>query len=288
MLAWRPSPLVAERGLHDNRYGSLRNYSPASLPRLLGSILKSKTGYVLPGPTDRHLIDPWVRHLRANGVELHAGTRITRMEPEPGGVVLTSARGGELFDAVVVTTFVPELVTLLNASRLDHTIVEVGHTHCVAHTVELHPDEVVLASSQPTFYSHNGINVLVQPERARCVVLCTLTSRTDTPYVLGQVRDFLKLEHEFRSVLRRSNQRPGEAVYAADYLRPGRILRRPAPGVYFAGSAIRNTYPVDSAEGAVRSALAVVQQVRRDFGLLVPAPVEICSMTGNTGWGRDR
>lgn len=65
----------------------------------------------------------------------------------------------------------------------------------------------------------------------------------------------------------RPNQRPGEAILVGDYLRPDRILRQPLPGVYFAGSAIHNSYPIDSAEGAARSSLTAAALIRHDHGL---------------------
>ncbi|MDX2680349.1 FAD-dependent oxidoreductase [Streptomyces sp. NY05-11A] len=270
LWAWRPSPLLAERhfsGRGDNRYGSARNYSAIPLARMAANLFRSKTAFVLPGATDEYLVDPWVTHLRERGVTLTADRRVSRIEPSGGIVQVHTRAGAEEFDAVVVTAFVPDMVALLDASRIDHTVDEDSHTHCVAFTVDLDAREAVLREPGPVLYSRDGINVLVQPEAGRCVVLCTLSPRTDEEYVMEKVRLHLDLRHPVRRVRTRPNQRPGEAILVGDYLRPGRILRRPAPGVYFAGSAIHNSYPIDSAEGAARSALTTAALIRHDLGL---------------------
>ncbi|MFF2363970.1 FAD-dependent oxidoreductase [Streptomyces sp. NPDC058122] len=275
LWAWRPSPLLAERhfsGRGENRYGSARNYSPLPLARMAANLFRSKTAFVLPGATDEYLVDPWVAHLRERGVTLTADRRVSRIEPSGGAVRVHTRAGAEEFDAVVVTAFVPDMVALLDASRIDHAVDEDGHTHCVAFTVDLDDREAVLRESGPVLYSRDGINILMQPDAGRCVVLCTLSPRTDEEYVMEKVRLHLDLRHPVRRVRQRPNQRPGEAILAGDYLRPDRITRRPLPGVYFAGSAIHNSYPIDSAEGAARSALTAAALIRRDLGLRTDRP----------------
>ena len=290
--SWRPTPLLAEQHLNANRYGSLRNYSALPLLRMGANLFRSKIGYVLPGPTDEYLVDPWVNHLREQGVEFAAGRRVTGLEPispvplgargnapgpdvrhqrrgargraGAGGVRVTTDALSADFEVVVVTAFVPDLVHLLNSAGLDHTAVETRHTHCVAHTFDLDPREKIFGSG-PTFYCRDGINVLVQPEHHRCVVLCTTSRRTDAAFVLPRVREFLELSHDPLRAVSRVNQRPGEGIMIGDYLRPERILRRPFPGLYFAGSCMRNSYPLDSAEGAARSAFNAFCRIRRDF-----------------------
>lgn len=266
---WRPSPLLAERhfrGRGENRYGSARNYSPASMARMAANVLRAKTGFVLPGGTDEHLIDPWVGYLRDRDVTLRAGLRVSRVEPRGRRLLVHTREGAEEFDAVVVTAFVPDLVALLDASRIDHRVQETEYTHCVAFTLDLDHREAVLREPGPVLYSRDGINALVQPEADRCVVLCTLSPDTDEDFVLAKVRAHLELRHPVLRVRRRPNQRPGEGILSSDYLRPDRILRRPVQGLYFAGSALRNSYPIDSAEGAVRTGLIVAARLRRDFG----------------------
>ncbi|MBK3580344.1 FAD-dependent oxidoreductase [Streptomyces sp. MBT65] len=269
LWAWRPSPLLAEkhfRGRGDNRYGSARNYSALSLARMAVNLFRAKTAFVLPGATDTCLVDPWVAHLRERGVTLTADRRVSRVEQAGRNVRVHTRAGAEQFDAIVITAFVPDMVALLDASRIDHAVSEADHTHCVAFTVDLDPREAVLREPDPVLYSRDGINILVQPEAGRCVVLCTLSPRTDEEYVMAKVRGHLDLRHPLRQVRTRPNQRPGEAILAGDYLRRDRILRRPAPNVHFAGSAIHNSYPIDSAEGAARTGLAAAARIRRDLG----------------------
>jgi len=266
LRAWRATPLVADQGRCANRYGSVRNYSLLPLLRMTANLLRSKSAYALPGPTDECLIAPWVAQLRANGVELSADTRVTMIRPHGSALNLTTTRGTSAFDAVVVTAFVPDLVTLLTASRLGHTVREAGHTHCVAFTLDLDPRERILTAAGPALYCRDGINALVQPEHACCVVLCTTAKNTEAASVLPKVRRSLGLEHDFVRVRSRLNQRPAEAVFVGDYLEPDRILRHRVGNLYFAGSAVRNSYPIDSAEGAVRSAFNAVDRLCRDFG----------------------
>ncbi|CRK57687.1 hypothetical protein [Alloactinosynnema sp. L-07] len=267
---WRPSPLVADQqGRNANRFGSLRDYSPVGLLRMARNLVRSKTGYVLPGPTDVYLIDPWLRDLRRRGVSLEADRRVTNLAQHGSHVAVTTAMGTEVFDVVVVTAFVPDLVNLLDASKIDHIAVDSGNTHCVAYTIQLDPREKVLADASPAMYCRDGVNILVQPGHDRCVVLCTMATRTDPDHVLAKVRSYLELDRDLVSVRCRVNQRPGEAVFVGDYVRSDRLLRRPMRGLYFAGSAIHNSYPIDAAEGAVRSALAAVRAIRRDYDLEV-------------------
>lgn len=272
--AWRPSPLVAEqrrarRLASSNRYGSLRSYSLMPLLRMGSGVLRAKTGYVLPGPTDEYLVDPWVRHLRARGVDLRMNARVRSVQPGQNRVSLWTAEGAHDFDAVVVTAYVPDLVTLLDAAQLYHSVDDLEQIHCAAFTIELDPREPVLAAPEPRFYSHGGTNVLLQPEHHRCVVLCTGSASTVAAEVVATVREFLGLEHETGHVATRRNQRPGEAVYGGNSLRADRILRRPVRRLYFAGSHVRNSYPIDSAESAARSAVNAVDELGRDLG--VPA-----------------
>jgi hypothetical protein len=266
---WRPSPLLGEHRPRErgaNRYGSVFNYSLSSVLRMAGNLFRSKIGYTLPGPTDSCLIDPWAHFLRQRGVRFETGCRVTRLEPRGDDVRVHTRETAADFDAVVVTAFVPDLFALLSASRLNHGIREVDHMHCVAHTITLDPREPVLARTHPdpAVYQCQGISVLVQPEAARCVALCIRNKRTDPEYVLHVLRALLPLNFPVQRILTRPNQRPGEAILAGDYTRTDRILRVPTGRVYFAGSHVRNAYPMDSAEGAARTAAAAVRSLLRD------------------------
>ncbi|MEV4887793.1 FAD-dependent oxidoreductase [Nonomuraea sp. NPDC055795] len=267
---WRPTPLIGEHTPRErgaNRYGSVLNYSPRTVLRMAGNLFRSKTGFALPGSTDVFLIEPWVHHLRAHGVTLTAGRRVTGVNLDGDPVDVRTSEGWQRFDAVVVTAFVPDLVALLNSSKIDHGVREVDHMHNVAYTIDLDPREEVLSNPEPAFYGCGGVAVLVQPEAGRAVALCVRNPRTDEQYVLDRLRDHLGLRFPVGDVAVRMNQRPGEAILAGDYTRPEHILRRPSRRLYFAGSHIRNSYPMDSAEGAVLTALAAVRALLRDHPL---------------------
>lgn len=272
LKAWsanRRPPLVAdELGGNTNSYGSLRNFSIRSLSRMLTNLLRSRTAFALAGSTDRYLIDPWVRYLAASGVEFRSGSRVEAIDSRPPGVVLRTAGCSDEFDAVVITAFAPDAAALLARSGMEHGIRDLGHTHCVCFTLALHPDEKVLTDSRPALYSRNGINIVVQPRHRRCVVLCTRPPSTAESYVMSCVRSDLNLEHDIAEIRVRDNQRAGEAVYAADYVPPERILRHHQQRLYFAGSYVTNTYPIDSGEGAARSAFNAVCRIRADFQLV--------------------
>lgn len=263
------SPLVAEQhpGANANRYGQLKNYSPFALLRMALSLLRSRAAYTFDGPTWTYLVEPWARHLTERGVTFRSGCPVTALAPVPGGISVCAAGGVELFDAVVVTAFVPDIIPLLAESGLPSAALHLNHTHCKAFTVELDPAEPILAVTGPAMYCRDGINVLLQSSHHRCIVLVTRAASTADDFVLDKVREYLRLQHPFRAVRARDNQLPREAVYAADYLRPDAVLGRRVPGLYLAGSYLRNSYPVDSGEGAARTAFAAYQQIRHAYGL---------------------
>ena len=265
IAARRRSPLLAEQkvGENVNRYGSRRNYSGASLARMAANFRTSTKAYALPGPTDRCLIDPWVRHLRAHGVELVAGNRVEAIAAGARGVRVDSAQGSREFDAVLVTAFISDAVALLDRSGLEHSLSNLDHTHCKVMTLDLDPAERVLGADHPAIYSRDGIAAVVQPESQRCVVLCLRPATTDTRAVLAHAREMLGLEHSLGDVRVRDNQRAEEAIFVADYNDPLQVLVRPIKHLYFAGSCMRNSYPVDSGEGAARSAANAIAAMRR-------------------------
>jgi glycine/D-amino acid oxidase-like deaminating enzyme len=269
-LRRRQSPLLAaqELGRNTNRFGSRKNFSYRSIARIAANAVRSKTAYTLEGATDTSLLAPWVRLLKVRGVAFNVNTSVRTVRPEGSGVFVQSDKGAERFDAVVVTAFAPDMIDLLAASGITHSAERLQHTHCKCLTVTLDPREKVLVEGVPALYSRDGITVIVQPTHARCVALVSRSPNTDDRYVLAQVRDFLNLAHDILDFAVRDNQQPDEALYTADYLDPRRLLGRPQPNLYFAGSYIRNSYPVDSGEGAARSALAVVRQMQSDHGLV--------------------
>jgi glycine/D-amino acid oxidase-like deaminating enzyme len=261
--------LVAEHdfGPNTNRYGSLRNYSAMALAQMAGNLLRSRRAFALDGPTDEHLTNPWIEHLRRRGVVFQKDKLVHRIRPFTEGVDVQSDNGWEKFDAVVVATFVSDLTRLLSASGIDHSVRQFRHSHCASFTITLHPDEPILVRDRLALYCRDGINLILQPRSRRCVVLCTKSSSTDPAYVVSRVREFLNLAHPVDSVRMRDNLRPEEAVYAAEYVRPDRILRRTQPRVQFAGSYLYNSYPIDSGEGAARTAFNAAHRLRLAFDL---------------------
>ena len=96
-------------------------------------------------------------------------------------------------------------------------------------------------------------------------MLCLRPISTDESYVLARAREMLGLEYPLVDVRVRDNQRAEEAIFVADYIDPSKVLARPLEHVYFAGSCMRNSYPVDSGEGAARSAFNAVRAMRRSY-----------------------
>lgn len=267
--SWRPTPLLGEQaGRHNgNRYGRWHEMSPWPALRAASTVFRSTTGHVLPGATDDYLVEPWVRHLRDRGVTLCAGRRVLAVRPQAQGVALRTSAGWADFDAVVLAAHLPDLTHLLDASWLDHRLVDEGNLHCAAATVALDPREPLLGEPQPRFYGRDGLNMLVQPEAARAVVLCLRSAGTEPDYVARAVAERLGLTHPVLGVRGTTNHRPGEGLFAGHPVRAERILRRPVPHLYFAGSFLRSSYPIDAAETAARTAVAAVREITRDFGL---------------------
>lgn len=267
--ALRTSPLLAEQRRHhnNNRYASPRSYSLRPVFWLSRRLSRTMTSYALPGGTDQHLIEPWVSHLRDHGVVLHADERAKSIRVRDSGFSVRSSSGSADFDVIVVATFLPDLVNLLDNSAFDHTVADTAQLHCVAYTIGLDPKETIVSSAEPAFYSRDGVSVLVQPERSRCVVLCTRAQSTAPTDVVAKVGELLGLAHDVREVRMRPNLRPGEGLLVSAAIRPDRVLRRSMPGIYFAGSHIHSSYPIDSAEGATRSASNAVRAIVEDFHL---------------------
>jgi len=278
MIQLRPrSPLVAEQypGANTNRYGRLQNYSRIAVLRMALSLLRLRTGYTFDGPTRTYLVDPWVRHLTNRRVHFRTRTTVTALVPGPSRIAVRSDGGSEVFDVVVVAAFVSDVISLMAASHLPCTLPELDHTHCKAFTVELDPSERILAAAGPAMYCRDGINIVLQSSHHRCIVLVIRAASTADEFVLGKVREYLDLEHPFRAVHIRHNQLPREAVFSASYVRPEAILRQPVPGLYFAGSYLHNSYPVDSGEGAARVAFATCRQIRTAYGLVPAHPSRV-------------
>ncbi len=258
-------PLVAEEaGPNANRFGSRKNFSFRTLVKLSLNLFKSRTAFAFDGPTDRLLIKPWVRYLKGRGVRFHAAAPVRALRADGDGVTVETAAGPRRFDAVLVTAFIPDAIALLDASGTAHTLRQLNHIHCACFTVSLDRREPILDRDGPAVYCREGLNILVQPQARRCLVLCTNSASTDQGWVVARTREMLGLEHPIVELKKRDNQRLDEAVYCADYVNRDAIVPAGLSRVYFAGSYVENSYPLDSAEGAARSAWDAVGRIRRE------------------------
>lgn len=268
VIARRRAPLVAEEaGPNTNRLGSRKNFSFRTLVKLSLNLLKSRTAFAFDGPTDCLLIEPWVRYLEGRGVRLHTETPVVSLVADGEGVTVETSDGPRRFDAVLVAAFLPDAIALLEASGANHSLRQLDHIHCVCFTVGLNEREPILDRDGPAVYCREGLNILVQPLARRCLVLCTNSASTDPAWVEARTREILDLEQPIIELKRRENRRLDEAVYCADYVHRDAIVPGGIPGVYFAGSYVDNSYPLDSAEGATRTAWDAVEQIRREHDI---------------------
>ena len=86
------------------------------------------------------------------------------------------------------------------------------------------------------------------------MTLAAFPRSTENDFVLDQVRNQLDLRHPPLRVRTRDNLSRSEAVFVGEYVDPRRIEESFGGRVYFAGSYTDNSYPLDSGEGACRSA----------------------------------
>jgi glycine/D-amino acid oxidase-like deaminating enzyme len=271
----RRRPLLASESGERWRARQLlaRNYSTRTVLQVLVSMFKSRSAYVLPGPTDEYLTTPWVRHLRTMGVVLREDSGVTAIRSDPRGVTVEVGGRVERFEAVVVAAFAPDAARILAASGVAHSLDNgLSHVHRKVWTIALDPAEPVLTAGGAGLYCDDGINILVQPEHRRCVVLCSRRMDTDDAWLTGRVREILALRHPLVGVGVRANQQPNEAVFAADGHPRRKIVKGGLPHVYFAGSHIRTRYPVDSGEAATCTAYEAVAELERLEAVTVGLP----------------
>ena len=270
----RKSILLARRlrGDNTNFLGAPKNkYSLASKVAVACAFLQRQNASSLPGPTDEHLIGPWTKHLVSQGVNIRLATPVERIVPGRGGVDMYTSDRRHQFDAVISTLFVSSLSTLLDASGIGHRLPRDEHAHCACFTISFDPAERSSRISVPALYTHQGINVMVQPEAHRCTALCIRTPSSEESWVLPRVIDMLDLSHPVAAVRCRDNASADEALFIGDHLRRNRIFTQPVdPRLQVAGSWTRDGYPVDSGESAAISALEAVRALCQSIGLDPP------------------
>lgn len=249
-----------------NRFGSVWNWTPPSLLRALLTVRRVGTGsaYAFPGDTDSHLTVPWVDFLRGRGVEVRGGTPVQSLKIGNEGVVVATSAGEEVFDIVLVTAFATDAYALLDRSSIPRFLDHRTHTHCRCFTLELDPREPVLQQSEVQIYAHAGVTTVVQPEARRSVSLAAFPRSTEFDHILSVIQDQLRLRYEPISISDRDNLQPGEAVFIGKYVDPVLLERFLGSRIYFAGSYTSNSYPLDSAEGACRSAAHAVGRITKD------------------------
>jgi len=266
-IGWS-SAVLAENpaAVNTNRYSPGSNWSARTLARAAWKAVRSRSALALAGPTDTCLLQPWLTDLAGQGVDVRLGSEVSAIEGgKTASVRMHSAGRLENFDAVIVTAFIPDARRILDASGIRHRLARLDHTHLKVITVALDPRESILRLERPALYHSGGIGLLVQPEAARCIAVCIRGPSNDDKYVLDRIRRDIALKFPLADVRVRSNLLPEEGLYTADYVDPSRILCTKMRGVYFAGSYVKNSYPVDSGEGACLTALNAVAALQRDF-----------------------
>ena len=261
------SLLVAKKSDTSNVFGSAANYSMRTVISMARNITTSTLAHALPGDTHRLLIAPWVWHLTNQGVGLRSGVAVNRVRVHDDSVEVIGNDGSERFDAVLVTAFVHGAYDLLDRSDLPRPLDWRRHAHCKCFTLDLDPREDILRDPTQRAFTSAGLMLLVQPAARRCIALTTTMQSTAEDYVLECVREALGLGFAFLRVRGRDNLAANEGVFAGDCVDP--VLLEDAVAqthagdrrVFFAGSYTRNSYPVDSAESACRSAFAAVERL---------------------------
>lgn len=263
--------LVARRSLQSsNIFGSIWNWSARSLVRAMASSRSEAVSYALPGSTDRWLIEPWAEFLRGRGVEFRTTSRVERITRVPGGVQVATATGRERYDAVIFTGFAHDAYALLDRSGVPRPMDCRRHTHCKAFTIDLDPREKVLKSGDVRIYAGAGVTTVVQPAERRCVTLAAFPPSTEDQYILDRVGTQLDLEHAPLRIRTRTNLSPSEAVFVGEYVDPRPLEQSFDDRVFFAGSYTENSYPLDSAEGACRSAFHAVSRLAQAHPEVIP------------------
>ncbi|GAB7146160.1 FAD-dependent oxidoreductase [Mycobacterium riyadhense] len=89
---------------------------------------------MMDGPTSERMVDPWIRHLRNLGVDIHFDTRISDLEFEDGRVSALISADGRRFDCDYALLAVP-YVTLRELAKTDHVkqcLPQLAQEHAIA------------------------------------------------------------------------------------------------------------------------------------------------------------
>ncbi len=89
---------------------------------------------MMDGPTSERMVDPWIRHLRNLGVDIHFDTRISDLEFEDGRVSALISADGRRFDCDYALLAVPYL-TLHKMAKSDHVkqcLPKLAQEHAIA------------------------------------------------------------------------------------------------------------------------------------------------------------
>lgn len=263
--ARRRTPLLATE-LQPSRPTVLRMAAQLSLPgwvRVLALAWRVSGAHAFIGPTDVHLIDPWVDHLRRSGVELRAATKVERVRQLADGAEVRHSGAWHHYDAAVMTGFVPDALELLRASGIRYRlrVSDLGLSSCACATFFVDErDEVAIRHEgrhdETYLYSGGGFYALYQPTLRRVVSVSTRPGPDGIALFQATCR-LLRLRHPVDLVGVRDNLGPADRLFGATPLDPRRIAK--AGAVHFAGGYLSRSYPLDSGEAAARSALAVTR-----------------------------
>jgi glycine/D-amino acid oxidase-like deaminating enzyme len=270
--ARRRSALLADRGTA--RMTALRiarNFRLRDVATVLVATKRANRLWCLPGVTDLTLTMPWTKHVREHGVEVMTAEEVLSVERigDDRKWMVRTANQSWVFDAVLFTMLPHDLAPILSRSGLDHRVPRrQENLHFPVLTFDYSPSGRAMRELEPySLLAHNGMTVFIQRPAGRAVAFCTNPMNAPLALVEDRSRQICNEFGQLSLVGSRVNDLPGEAIYSSRLTHPDKVLKRPAAGLYFAGSGIHSGYPGDSGEAAVRSAELAVAQLVADFRL---------------------
>lgn len=265
----RKSPLLADqsRPTKIDLAKMAVQLSPVGWVRVARLTLRVRSAYAFPGSTDRFLANPWLETLQTSGAMWVPNAQVREIVIRQGrvrAVTLSDERTLDC-DAVVVATTLPQAVSLLDHSGIDHRLRVSPHAFhsLTSATFMLHPEDRAarrLPSDTPSLIAGGGFYVVYQPDNHRCVAVSALFAPVEPVALISQARLLLGADLPVEIVGSTTNREVGEQLFGGTP--PGRRLLPRLPGVYLAGSYLSRSYPIDSGEAAARSAFAVRDAMR--------------------------